>query len=149
MAVPLSKPIPSLEKSELIGRGVYSGRLAKKARRNEQIHNAFLERLDVDKISVDRIDRAPLTVFVELGNEIARNRSNGNRKFYGWAVLTVRDAETNNRMVESSPLASNPYHADICLLNLPDEPKSRRIVQIQHAVDLAVRAKWKDVQIEA
>ncbi len=144
----MSLSIPPLNKLESIGRGVFSGNLAKKAKRKKPVPNAFLEHITVERISVDRLDLAPLSVFIETGNKTARNRSNGNRSFYGWAVLKVKDAESENRKVESTPVENNPCHADICLLNLPDDD-TRRHVQIDHAVELAACAEWWDANSES
>lgn len=144
----MSLSIPSMSKSELIGRGVFSGKIANQAKRRKPIPNAFLERITVERISVDRLNLAPLSVFIEAGNKTARNRSNGNRSFYGWAVLMVGEAESENRKIESTPVEDNPYHTDICLLNLPDDD-TRRHVQLDHAVELAACAEWWDANSES
>ena len=134
---------PSIDKSELIGRGIFSSSQARSARKNRIHHKVFLENPGVDKISVDRLCCASLSVFVQIGDEIAKNRTNGKRNFYGWAVLTVQDAECSSRKVESTPIDGNPFHADICLMNLPsDDPLN--IVQNRHAVELAAKSKWWD-----
>ena len=71
-----------------------------------------------------------------------QGRSNGGKDLQGWAILSAKDAATNGRSVEASPLPDNPYHADICL-NLPDHGE-RRERQKEHSVDLAARASWED-----
>lgn len=134
---------PPLDKNELIGRGVFSSKLAVKARKKVVGHQAFLEHVSVDRISVDRVTQAPLSFFIGIGNRIASTRRNGKRNFYGWAVLKVEDAESEFRKVESTPIDGNPHHADICLLNLPND-HNRRSVQIDHAVALAADAEWWD-----
>ena len=136
--------IPPLSKKENIGRGVFSSRIAKKARNKLPIPEAFQERMTADRISVDRLDLASLEKFIESGNRIAKNRSNGKRRFYGWAVLSVEQAECEDRKVEATPIEDNPYHADICMLNLPDD-ETRVDAQYDHAVELAAEAKWLDV----
>ncbi len=99
-------------------------------------------RREDDRISVDRMDHATRAEMVELA--VARGLER-DREFYGWAILTVADAETNGRTVEATPLESNPYHADICL-NLPDDG-DRREWQKQHSVELAARAVWEEAML--
>ena len=140
--------ISSLDKSELIGRGIFSSDHARKAKKNRIPPEVFLERIGVDKISVDRLSCDSLSVFVQIGEKVAKNRSNGKRNFYGWAVLMVQDAESSNRKVESSPIEGNNYHADICLMNLPND-NALENVQYQHAVDLAAKSKWWDKETES
>ena len=50
----------------------------------------------------------------QLGNRNAAKRD-ANRRFYGWAILTVRDASQNGRLVEADPTLDNDYHANIVL----------------------------------
>ena len=99
--------------TEHLGRSVFSSKLAKKARRPQPVPEAFLVRREDDRISVDRMDHAERTEMTELA--AARGRERG-REFRGWAILTVAHAESNGRTVEATPLESNPYHADICLI---------------------------------
>ena len=47
-----------------------------------------------------------------IGDKIAAGRE-GRRTFYGWAVLSVDSAERMGRTVRVTPLADNPYHADM------------------------------------
>ena len=136
---------PSIDKSELIGRGIFSSSQARSARNKNRIHHrVFLESPGVDKISVDRLCCASLSVFVQIGDEIAKNRSNGKRSFYGWAVLTVQEAEYSDRKVESTPTKTNPCHADICLMDLPSDDDKLKIAQNRHAVELAANSEWLD-----
>ena len=136
---------PSIDKSELIGRGIFSSRQANEAKNNNRVlPTVFLERIGVDKISVDRLCCASLSVFVQIGDEIAKNRSNGKRSFYGWAVLTVQEAECSDRKVESTPIENNPYHADICLMDLPSDDDELKLAQNRHAVALAAKSEWLD-----
>ena len=72
----------------------------------------------------------------------AQAREPAGMTFYGWAILTAGDAASSGRTVESTPVESNPCHADICL-NLPDN-SDRRESQKQHSVELAARAKWEE-----
>ena len=76
-----------------------------------------------------------------ISDAIAARRGSG-RLFYGWATLTVAHASANGRSVRASPLANNPYHADIELNIRPN--LERRDAQKQHADDLAARAHWRE-----
>jgi len=97
---------------ENLGRGVFSSRNAKSAKRGRVPFRVFLERLGNPQISVDRLDLAPLKQLTKNGDTVAAGR---NTKFYGWAVVAVQQAESNGRRVNPSPLPNNPYHADIVL----------------------------------
>ncbi len=145
--MPGSISFSSLGESELIGRGVFSGKQASKARRGRVIPEVFLERDGVDRISVNRLSYAPLSVLTQIGNEVAKNRTNGTRSFYGWAVLIVEDAEDSDRKVEPTPIEDNPYHADICLMNLPSDD-TLHTVQYRHALDLATKSTWREKEVE-
>ena len=91
------------------------------------------------------MDRAPRAEMAALASARGRDRGAGGRKFYGWAIVSVADAASDSRTVEDTPTEANSYHADICL-NLPDglSDEGRRDRQIEHATDLARRARWED-----
>ena len=97
-----------------------------------------------DRVSVDRLDHAPLSDLAALAAERGRQRGPSGRKFHGWAVVTVAEAASNGRRVEAAPTAANPLHADICL-DLPAglAEGERREKQKLHATDLARRAQWR------
>ena len=76
-----------------------------------------------------------------IGDRIAARRE-GKRTFYGWAVLSVDNAERMGRTVRVTPLDDNPYYADIDL-HL-SEGAEQRDDRIEHAQDLADRARWKE-----
>lgn len=136
----MSEQLPALGISENIGRSVFSGRAAKRARKDGTIiPDVFLESREADSISVDRMDHAPRTVLAALSTQIGQNRIQP-REFRGWAVLTVEAAESNGRAVRATPNESNRYHADI-FLHLRDDDE-RRDGQRQHATELAARATW-------
>ena len=139
---PLNRQLPPLAEAESLGRSVYSRTSAKRASRARPVPEVFLVRPDDDRISVDRMDHAERSEMARLAIIRGRGRGNGGKDLQGWALLSVLDAATNGRTVAPSPLPENPYHADICL-NLPDDG-TRRDVQKQHSVDLAVRAFWED-----
>ena len=127
-----------IDSSENLGRGVFSGRDAKKACRNSFPVSIFLEKEGVIEISVDRLDLAPHSVIAEIGDKIAKERDE-NRKFYGWAVVKAENACDKGRKVLPTPTPKNPYHADIIL---PEEAKQDREIQKQHALSLAENSKW-------
>lgn len=131
--------LPALGPSDPLGRGVFSRRRSRKAQdRGIIAYDMFLEKAHVDCLSVDRLDLAPDTEMAEIGdrNAIARGKS-----FFGWAVVSVRNALEMNRRVEPTPQPDNPYHADINL-NLPSGSE-RLDVARQHAYNLAKRAGYR------
>ena len=137
----MSELLPALRKTENIGRSVFSGKAAKRARKGTIIHEVFLESLEADSISVDRMDHATRRALAALSIQTGRNRTSP-RDFHGWAVLTVDAAASNGRTVRATPNEFNIYHADI-FLNLQEDDE-RRDGQIQHANELATLAKWWD-----
>ena len=137
----MSELLPALRKTENIGRSVFSGKAAKRARKGTIIHEVFLESLEADSISVDRMDHATRRALAALSIQTGRNRTSP-RDFHGWAVLTVDAAAANRRTVRATPNEFNIYHADI-FLNLQEDDE-RRDGQIQHANELATLAKWWD-----
>ena len=135
----MSELLPALRKTENIGRSVFSRRAAKRARKGTVIHDVFLESLEADSISVDRMDHVTRRALAALSIQTGRNRT-PRRDFHGWAVLTVDAAASNRRTVRATPNEFNRYHADI-FLNLRDD-EERRDGHKQHANELATLAKW-------
>ena len=106
----------SIQSDELLGREVFTRRHKNRAENCGKIHlDVFLD-VRVTELSVDRLQYAPDSEAVEIGDRNAANRGSG-RTFYGWAVLTVVSASQDQRRVRPSPLpdGTNPYHADIVL----------------------------------
>lgn len=128
---------PPLAPDERLGRGVFSESQARRAGRGKIQHNIFLERLDAESLSVDRLSQAPPAEIVEIARESARLRE---QPFCGWAVVTCADAAQDGRNVEATPQLNNQYHADI-FLNVP-EGSERRDAQKEHANSLASMAMW-------
>ena len=131
--------LPKLRATDIIGRRVYSRKRAARAQRGTVVHDIFLERPGVGKLSVDRLDHASNREMTEIAETHSRVRSG---PFTGWATVTIEDASKNGRNVLASPQLANPYHADICL-NLPDNNEQRDI-QIEHAHQLAAAATWRN-----
>ena len=124
---------------EELGRGVYSGRYARRCRRNRIPVKVFLERLGKLKISVDRLTIAPL----DEADDIAAARSVGrDGDFHGWAVVAAEAAKGDTRTVVASPILNeNPYHADIVL---PPDAAADREEQAWHAQQLADSSYWQE-----
>jgi hypothetical protein len=137
--------LPPLSDGERLGRGIFQSDLVKQALRLKAAgksgvpYQAFQERPSVERLSIDRLDHAPLATMVELGDRIARLRGPA-RSFYGWAVVTVAQAAESGRRVEATPILDNRYHANI-LLNLPDG-EERLDAARAHAQDLALKSDY-------
>lgn len=134
-------PLPDLQASETLGRSVFSSRKAKRARNGRIVHDIFLENVEADSISVDRMDHASPNVLAALSKSTGQTRTPP-QDFYGWATIEVREAASSGRSARATPNADNLYHADV-FLNLPrgDERRDR---QKQHANELAALANWLD-----
>ena len=132
-------PLPDLRESETLGRSVFSNRNAKRARNGRVVPHVFLENVEADSISVDRLDHAEPSVLAALSTETGQSRTPP-QDFYGWATVEVDQAASNGRSVRATPHEDNIYHADI-FLNLP-HGDDRRDIQKQHANELAALSKW-------
>ena len=116
---------------------MFSRRDARAAKRDQVRPAVFLERPGVREISVDRLTLAPPDEVVAIADAVAAGRE-GNRSFYGWAVITAAEVISVGCAVIASPLQWNPYHADIVLpASAVDEWEQR-----QYALELAARARW-------
>ena len=136
---------PELDGAEPLGRTVASRTLAKRVRKTGDVPpNVFLENRSARSISVDRMDRAPLRVLVELAVSRAQGRTPP-KDFQGWAVVSAEQAASEGRTVRATPLPDNPHHADI-FLNIPDgiPDIERRRRQKLHAQRLAIHATWRE-----
>ena len=125
--------------SEDLGRGVFSSRTARRARRGQIPSHVFLERVGQNELSVDRLsigETADLVVIAE------RRASVRERTFYGWAVVVASTAATSGRRVVASPLPDegNPFHADIVL---PDSVIEDEDERKHHAEELASLSGWQ------
>ena len=129
----------NIAQDEELGRGVFSRRRARRARRSRVPADIFLEKEGEPKLSVDRLSLAPVDEAVEIAEEVASNRPNAT--FCGWAVLTASSARENGRETVASPIENNPYHADIVL---PEVAAEDREEQIRHALELADASRWRE-----
>lgn len=143
MPVPTdSENLPPLTPHDPLGRGVFSSAEAKRWRRGADGGDTrTFGKPGESSLSVDRLGHASDEVMTAIGDKIAAGRE-GRRTFYGWAVLSVDSAERMGRTVRVTPLADNPYHADIDL-HL-SEGAEQRDDRIEHVKDLADRAQWKE-----
>ena len=128
--------LDGVEGSEELGRGVFSGKTARKSGRSVP-YTVFLERRGNVNISVDRLSIAPRTEALDHAQDVAAQRA---RTFYGWAAVTATRAASSGRRVLATPQEDNPFHADI---KLPDSAQDERDDQIQHAQELADASRWR------
>ena len=94
-------------------------------------------------ISVDRLSIAAKEHIIESANSAARARQRSSerpRSFYGWAVVSAQDAAASGRTLQASPMADNPFHADIVLPALAQEDRDE---QLRHARELADASRWR------
>jgi hypothetical protein len=141
----MAADLPPLADAERLGRGIFSSsqvnqtlRLKKAGKPGVPIA-VFEERPNVETLSVDRLDHAPLDTMLKIGDRNARLRG-PTRSFYGWATVTVLLASEMGRHVEATPRLDNSYHADI-FLPLPDG-EERLAAAREHAHDLALKADY-------
>ena len=137
-----------LNANENLGRAVFTRRSRNRALRRGAIdHRVFLESEPAKQISVDRMDHAPNEKLAAWSREQARNRGT-DRRFYGWAVLKVRDAKKDGRTVEATPTLQNRYHADISL-NITVTGEKRKYQQEGHALQLAAHSRWLEAPADS
>ena len=139
--------------NDKLGRSSFSNRQAKRAILGNVDHKIFLDTKGKHIISVDRLFLSYLKKLTEIQDKNAQERSENElqrwekgelkqkdrpkqRSFYGWASLTVLDAQQDNRQVKSNPIPENPYHANIIL------PEDTRDAHILHAKKLAAKSEW-------
>lgn len=127
-----------VEAQENLGRGVFSSKYRRRARRTRVPYHVFLEREGKTTISVDRLDLAPPAEAAATAVRVANDRG---AKFYGWAVVTAQQAGASGRHVRASAQPDNPYHADIVL---PDLAADDREEQQRHAQELADGSSWRE-----
>lgn len=127
----------SVAPEEDLGRSIFSRKNAKRAERSRVPYHVFLERRGERKISVDRLSMAPADKAEAIADCVGAARG---RSFHGWAVLSADAAATDGRRVLETPLANNPYHADIVL---PALAAAARDEQKRHAKSLATHSYWR------
>lgn len=133
-----------LEGHHTLARSVTSGQDAKICRRAVVIPILVFDDSS-DVISTDWTDIASEGELVELGKERAQKRG-VNRKFHGWAMLSVQDAKGSGRTVCHTPMEMtpdslpNPFHVDIKLRLMNGAPGD---IRTQHLQELADAARWE------
>lgn len=133
--------LPDLSEDEELGRSVLSSRVAKRARTHNQImRDVFLEKLESVSLSVDRLGQVPAQEMASLATKRAEQRV-PSRTFYGWAVITVRNAGSGGRFVKATPIPDNPFHADIFLGVTDSELRDHQKAQ---ALELASQSHWRE-----
>ena len=140
-------PPTELDANEDLGRAVSSRRSRNRARRGVINYRDFLESEEAESISVDRMDHAQIDELAAWSRERARNRGT-DRRFYGWAVLKVRDAEKDGRTVEATPTPRNRCHADI-FLHVTATGEERKDQQEEHAHQLAAHSRWLEAPADS
>lgn len=129
--------------SEELARGVFDSTVAKKARKEQMLPSAFMEREGVCTLSVLRTSIITNDAeVVRIGKHMARNRG-PNRTIYGWFVVSARSAALMGRQLEATKVEGNPYHADIVL---PAEDCMNKLRRLQHAQSLASHSEWRDFE---
>ena len=136
-----------LDTNEDLGRAAFDRRSRNRALKGVINHRVFLESEQAESISVDRMDHAPIDELAAWSRERARNRGT-DRRFYGWAVLKVRDAEKDGRNVAATPTPQNRCHADI-FLNVTATGEERKHQQEEHALQLAEHSWWREAPVDS
>ena len=140
-------PPTELDANEDLGRAAFDRRSRNRALRGVINHRVFLASEQAASISVDRMDHAPIDELAAWSRERARSRGT-DRRFYGWAVLKVRDAEEDGRNVAATPTPQNRCHADI-FLNITATGEERRRQQEEHALQLAEHSRWREAPVDS
>ncbi|MCY4367750.1 MAG: hypothetical protein OXE17_16240 [Chloroflexi bacterium] len=141
---PVSSPGP-VGDWEKLGRRIFSRSAAKDAAKNRIPFHLFLEKEDVNELSVDRLTVADaehdgLPEVVADAKEVAANRPDPPNTFCGWAVVNAEATRGNSCVVHDTPKPGNRFHADIIL---PDAAMENRDTQKGHATTLAGLSKWR------
>ena len=140
-------PPAELDANEDLGRAAFTRQSRNRARRGVINHRDFLESGQAESISVDRMDHAPIDELAAWSRERARRRG-PSRRFYGWAVLKVRDANKDGRTVKATPTLQNRCHADV-FLNITATGEERKHQQEGHAFKLAAHSWWLEAPADS
>ena len=140
-------PLAELDANEDLGRAAFDRRSRNRALKGVINHRVFLESEQAESISVDRMGHAPIDELAAWSRERARNRGT-DRRFYGWAVLKVRDAKKDGRTVKATPTPQNRCHADI-FLNVTATGEERKHQQEEHALQLAEHSWWREAPVDS
>lgn len=132
-----------VEAGERLWRDVYRRKMANAGRnRLENRHGQaiFVEAAPGEGISTHRYEGVDREFATAEGDRRAANVE-GAPGVYGWCVVTVEAASGMHRRVEFTPLADDPYHADIHLPAVDNDGWEDASV---HAIDLLAHSDWVD-----
>lgn len=124
---------------EELGRSVHSSQAARRAQRKRVEANIFRPKLGNRRVSVDRLSIAPSVDTLKLATERGKSRGSG---FYGWAIIARNKVLESGCTLEATPVAGNPYHADIIL---PKEAEHSRLESAKYARRLAMASRWSAI----
>lgn len=131
-------PPDEIADEDLVGRRVYSGSQAKKARRAENPkvdHRVFVD--NAPRLSLDWLGFADAAISVIADQEVPP----GKEQFYGWAAFKAEVARRNGRQLLPAPTSINKYHVDLHFLDgVGDEYEAR----VALAQELSLVAKWRE-----
>ena len=134
-----------------VGRRIHDRKQLRQAQRRQgrsRLKRLFFPPAGRHTLSVDLLSIADMSRLTQIAETQAAAR-NPSRSFYGWATITVADAEHAGRQVIASPddddeneggdVERNPYHGDIVLpvAVVADEGERDR-----HARELADAVEW-------
>ena len=127
-----------LSGSTQLGRGVYSGSLAKRAKkRGKATLQSFLEKKNVLELSPEMLD--------DIISHYYTPKARDGKPLLGFGIVSVRDAESEKRRVKRTPIIpDNPNHVDIVL---PCDCIDCRDRQKRHAQKLADASRWVSVAV--
>ena len=116
-----------------VGRAIFQSNHWKSICRGVASVAIFRDEKSPVEISVFILSRVSDRKLTQIADSIAVQRGS-NRKFYGWAELSVANASIDAREVHATPAPENKWHADIVL---PIAAKDDKKVRERHVNQLA------------
>ena len=137
-------------KSDKLGRDVLSRRKRNRIIKGKASLSLFMDKTSPLELSVHRLTPEPgqeppadhrgiLSDAALVRIADLRAKALG-LTFYGWAELSVEDAEQEGRIVRPTPTSDDSSHADIVL---PAEAKQDELIRREHAQNLADSVRWR------
>ena len=107
-----------IDRSERIGRGVFSNSVARKLRERRalnwrKVRGLFSPAPGELTVSADRLDAADCVALTALHDANARARAQQPSRFHGWFACKASAFTNRKGTVVPSPTADNPYHCDV------------------------------------
>ena len=137
-------------KSDKLGRDVLSRRKRNRIMKGKLTVSLFLDNASPFELSVHRLtpesgqeppaDRQGLMSDTAIAQISERRAKALGQTFYGWAELSVEDAEQDGRIVRPTPTSEDASHADIVL---PAETRQNERIRRKHAQKLAEAVQWR------